>query len=171
MKKIGIDRVRQFSTMLRTRFLTKSRKNFRPLIFVIAICVFNILVYTTVSVNILSTTIGSGGTVKTVDVGVYWDEGCSDPVSYLDWGMVDPGYQKNVTIYVRNQANVPVSISLDTVNWDPPNASSYITLSWDYSGQLLELDGSIEVTLTLSISSSLRDIDDFDFGIVIAGIG
>jgi hypothetical protein len=171
MKKIGFERVRQFSSMLRTRFLTKSRKNLTPLIFAVAFCVFNILIYTTVSVSMFSTTIGSGGTVKTVNVGVYWDEGCSDPVSYLDWGVVEPGSQKDLTIYIKNEANVPVTLSLGTVSWDPVEASSYITLSWDYSDQLLELDASIEVTLTLSISSSLHDIDNFNFGVVIAGSG
>jgi hypothetical protein len=173
MKKISFDKVRQFSTMLRTRFPTKTRKSFRPLIFAVAFCVFNILVYTTVSVSMFSTTIGSGGTMKAVNVGVYWDAGCSNPVSYLDWGIVELGSQKDLTIYIKNEAesNVPVSISLSTVSWDPVEASSYMSLSWDYSGQFIEVDASIEVTLTLSISSGLHDIDNFNFGVVIAGSG
>lgn len=166
-----LERVRRFSAILRKLFSQKSKKSFRPLIFALAVCVFSVLIYTSVSMYLSLATIGSRGTVKTLGVGVYWDEVCSKHVSYIDWGIVDPGSQENVRVYVRNEGNVHASILLDTINWDPLDASSYITLSWDYSGQLLEPDESIEVTLTLQISSSIQNVINFDFDIVIAGIG
>ena len=166
-----LERVRRFSAILRRLLSKKPKRDFRLLIFALAVCLFSVLIYTSISTYLFSTTIGSRGTVKTLGVGVYWDEVCSNPVSYVDWGIVDPGSQENVRVYVRNEGNVHVSILLDTVNWDPLNASSYITLSWDYSGQLLEPDESIEVTLTLLISSSIQNVASFDFDIVIAGIG
>lgn len=154
--------------MLKTRFLQKPRKNVRPLIFTIAICVLSSLIYASVSVRLLSTTIGSGGTVKILGVGVYWDETSNNPVSFIDWGIIDPGSQQNVTVYVRNEGNVPMSVSLGTDNWDPADASSHITLSWDYSGQILEPDEITKVTLTLSISSSVQNVTNFHFDIMIA---
>lgn len=162
--------IHKFSFRLENLFLQKTGR-FGLLAFTLIVCVFSFLAYVSVSLNLFSTTIGSRGAVKTMGIGVYWDSACSNPVSNIDWGIVDPGLQKNVTMYMRNEANVPASISLDTVNWDPPNASSYITLSWDYSGQLLEPNESIEVTFTLSISSSVQNITDFDFDIVITGVG
>jgi len=163
--------VRRFSAILRKLFSQKPKKSFRPLIFALAVCVFSVLIYTSVSMYMFSATIGSRGTVKTVGVGVYWDGVCSKHVSYIDWGIVDPGSQENVRVYVRNEGNVPVVISLDAFNWDPLDASSYITLSWDYLGQPVEPEESIEVTLTLQISSSIENVGNFDFDIEIAGIG
>jgi hypothetical protein len=165
-----LERVIRFSAILRRLLSKKPKRDFRLLTFALAVCVFSVLVYTSVSVYLFSTTIGSRGTVRTLGVGVYWDEICSNSVSYIDWGIVDPGSQENVAVYVRNEGNVPASILLDTVDWDPPKASSYITLSWDYSGQLVEPDDSIRVTLTLLISPSIQNVASFDFDIVIAEI-
>ncbi|MGQ9679903.1 MAG: hypothetical protein ACUVV4_03960, partial [Candidatus Bathyarchaeia archaeon] len=77
------------------------------------------------------------GTVKAVGVGVFWDINCTSPVSFIDWGMVEPGSINNVTIYVRNEGNVASSISLATENWNPSSASDYLALSWNYDGQQL----------------------------------
>ena len=118
-----------------------------------------------------STTISNTGNVKAVGVGVYWDSGCSQEVSLIEWGSLDPGETSSVTVYVRNEGNVAVTLNMSTENWDPPEASSYITLSWDYSGQTLEPGESIQVTLTLSISSDVQNVTAFDFDIVIAVVG
>jgi len=118
-----------------------------------------------------STTISNTGNVKVVGVGVYWDSGCSQEVSLIEWGYLDPGETSSVTVYVRNEGNVAVALDMSTENWDPPEASSYITLSWDYSGQILEPGESIQVTLTLSISSDVQNVTEFDFDIVIAVVG
>lgn len=171
MEKMRLRRVKSFSAMFRRRFLQKSQNNFRFLIFIIVFCVSITLIYTSASMYFSSVTIGSKGTVKTLGVGVFWDKVCSNSVSYIDWEIVDPGSQRNVTVYVRNEGSVPTSISLDAVNWDPPSASSYIILSWDYLGQLVEPNESIEATLILSISSSVQNLTNFKFDIVIAGIG
>lgn len=171
MGKIRLDRVKSFLAMLKTRFLQKIRRNLRLSAVMLIICVFSALVYASVSMNMFSTTICSRGAVKTLGVGVYWDAGCNNPVSSIDWGVVDPGSQENVTVYMRNEANVPAIVSLSTENWDPPEASSYLTLGWDYSGQTLEPGESIEVTLILSISSDIQDVTEFDFDIVITVVG
>ena len=171
MGKIRLDRVKSFLAMLKTRFLQKIRRNLRLSAVMLIVCVFSAVVYASVSMNMFSTTIGSRGAVKTLGVGVYWDVGCNNPVSIIDWGVVDPGSRENVTVYVRNEANVPAVVSLSTENWNPPEASSYMTLGWDYSGQTLEPGESIGVTLTLSISSDIQDVTEFDFDIVIAVVG
>ena len=171
MEKTRLKRhVKQFSALLGRLFSQKKSKYiFRIGVFTLAICVFSALVYTSVSMYLFSATISSRGAVKALGVGVYWDKACSNSVSYIDWGIVDPGSQKNVTVYVRNEGNVPTHILLDTVNWDPPNASSYITLGWDYSEQPVKPDESTKVTFILLISPSIQNVTDFDFGIVIVG--
>jgi len=166
-----LERVRRLSAILRKLFSQKTKSRRAPFISAVTICALSVLIYTSVSMYWSSATIGSRGTVRTLGVGVYWDEACNNPVSYIDWGMVDPSSQENVKVYVKNEGNVHVSISLDTVNWDPLNASSYIALGWDYSGQVLSPRESIEVTLALLISAGIQDVSSFDFEIVITGIG
>jgi hypothetical protein len=111
------------------------------------------------------------GTVKAVGVGVFWDSNCTDPVSFIDWGMVEPGSMNNVTVYVRNAGNVAAQISLATENWSPSNASDYLALSWNYDGRQLNPLEVVKVTLTLTVSSSVQGITSFSFDIIISASG
>ena len=45
---------------------------------------------------------------------------------------------KNVTVFVRSEGNTAITLSMNTTNWNPPNASDFITLSWDYGGQVID---------------------------------
>ena len=116
-----------------------------------------------------STTISNTGNVKTVGVGVYWDSSCSQEVSLIEWGSLDPGETSSVTVYVRNEGSVAVVLSMTTENWDPTLASSYITLDWDRDDYVLSSGESVQAVLTLSVSSSITGITSFSFDIVITG--
>jgi len=111
------------------------------------------------------------GTVKTVGVGVFWDSNCTSAVSFIDWGMVEPGSMNNVTVYVRNEGNVAARISLATENWNPSNASDYLALSWNYDSRQLNPLEVVHVTLTLTVSSSVQGITSFSFDIIISASG
>jgi len=113
----------------------------------------------------------SSGVVKTVGVGVYWDESCSKPVTSIDWGMVEPGSQKNQSVYIRNEGNADITLSLNTENWNPASASNYITLTWDYDNRTLAPNQVIAVTLTLSVLSNITEVESFTFTIVITAEG
>jgi len=115
--------------------------------------------------------IGSKGTVRTVGVGVYWNSNCSSAVSWVDWGTVEPGSTKNVSIYLRNEGNDDVSLFVVADNWYPPDASNYMTLSWDYADQTIDPQEVVQATLTLSTSSGMEGITDFSFDIIIGVIG
>jgi len=106
-------------------------------------------------------------TVETVGVGVYWDSGCSNRVSSIEWGTIEAGAVKTVTVYVRNEGDVTISLSLSTTNWSPSTASKYMSLSWNYDGQPINPNGVIPVTLTLSVSPSITGISSFSFDIII----
>ena len=111
----------------------------------------------------------SGGNVKAIGVGTYLDDNCSDRISFLDWGIVEPGSSKNITIYIRNEGNADMVLSLNTSNWIPPEASWRITLSWDYDGRALRPNEVIQVMLTITISTTIGDINTFTFDIQIKG--
>jgi len=89
----------------------------------------------------------------------------------IDWGLVEPDSVENVTVYIRNEGNAVVSLSLNTTNWNPSNASDFIMLGWGYSGQAVSPNDVVKVTLYLSVSPSIEGISTFSFDIVIIGSG
>ena len=114
-------------------------------------------------------TISSQGTVNSIGVGVYWESGCVNNISSISWGYIEPGSSKNVTIYIRNEGNIPMTLNMTDDNWSPSSASTYITLGWNREGNQIDADSVVETVLTLSVSSSIIDINNFSFDITIIG--
>jgi hypothetical protein len=111
----------------------------------------------------------SHGTVKAFGVGVYWDNNCSVAVSSIDWGLVEPGLASDVTFYIRNEGNFAVTLFLGAENWTPENASDYLTLDWDYAGQIIGPGETVQVTLSLLASPDIEDVTDFGFDVILSG--
>ncbi len=109
--------------------------------------------------------------VKVVGVGIYKDINFTVSVTEIDWGMIEPGESKNFSAYIVNESNVPMTLTMRTENWNPLNASSFMTLSWDYNGTVIEVDGSVPVTFTLQVAQTVSGIETFSFDIVIIGAG
>ena len=109
--------------------------------------------------------------IKAVGVGIYRDPALTVPLTEIDWGVLEPGEEKNYTAYIRNESNVPITLVLTTENWSPVNASSFVALTWDYNGEPLGVDGFVEVTFTLAVDPVISGIDAFSFDIVIVGTG
>lgn len=131
-----------------------------------------LVVATTVStLGLLSNgrTVQSRGAVKTVNVGAYWNSGCTNATTELDWGMVSPGTVSNVSFYVRNEGNLLLKLGLSTQNWSPTSASSYISLSWNKEGKTLATGNVTLATLQLNVSESISGVSSFNFDIVISG--
>jgi len=111
--------------------------------------------------------ISNQGALKTVGVGVYWDSGLTNKVSSIDWGILEPGSNVNKTVYIRNEGNAAATLSMTTSNWNPSNATNYLTLTWNYGGQTLNVNEAIQVKLTLTASSTIAGITNFSFDITI----
>ena len=109
--------------------------------------------------------------IKAVGVGVYQDPELSLQLTAIDWGVLEPGEEKNHTAYIKNESNVPITLTLTTENWSPSNASEFVVLTWDYDGQPLGVDGFVEVTFTLAVDPAISGIGAFSFDIVIVGTG
>jgi len=116
-------------------------------------------------------TVGGTGVVKSVGVGVYSDSNCTSPVSSINWGTAEPGTSVNKTVYIRDEGNAPITMSMQTQNWSPANASSYITLSWNYAGGSIQPGQVVTVTLTLSVSAGISGITNYSFDILITATG
>ncbi len=116
-------------------------------------------------------TIHGTGTIKGVGIGVYWDLQCTDTTSSLDWGILEPGSQKNYTLYLKNQGNSLLTLSMASENWNPPSATDYMTLTWNREGQQIIPDEVIGFVITLSVSENVQGISTFSFDTVISGTG
>ena len=151
--------------------MRRPKKILLTTIFVVAgILVAFVLLDGTVMGTLLGrVTLPNLGTVKAMGVGVYWDSGCSNSVTSVNWGTVEPGSTNDVTVYIRNEGNAAETLSSTAENWNPSTASMYMSLSWDYGGQVIDVGEVVQVTLSLSVSASVTGITSFSFDIVIVG--
>lgn len=116
-------------------------------------------------------TLGNTGSVKAIGVAVYWYSNGTSPVTSFNWGMVSPGTTMNITCYIKNPGNQPETLSMNTSNWNPANATTYITLSWNLAGQTLNSGQIKQAVFTLQILAPVTGITNFSFDVTIAGTG
>ena len=135
---------------------------------VLAVAVMGMVV-SALGVLVATRTISTTGNVSAVGVGAYWDSSCNYAVSSIDWGALEPGATVDKTIYIKNEGSLTVLLGMTTEDWDPASASSYISLSWNRENYELNSGSVIQAVLTLSVSSSVSEITNFSFDIVITG--
>ena len=112
-------------------------------------------------------TISNTGSITAIGVGIYWNQEGTNRVTSIDWGTLEPDSNKNFTVYIKNEENSAVTLSLYTSNWNPSNTSDYVSLTWDYGGQFINAEEIVQVTLMLSVSADIEGITTFSFDITI----
>jgi len=110
-------------------------------------------------------------TIKGVGVGIYTNSSCTQRLTSVDWGLAENGTVKNMTAYIRNEGNTPVTLTMQTTNWNPSNASQYISVTWNYTGQSIGINNGVSVVLFLSIAPNIQGISVFSFDITILAVG
>jgi hypothetical protein len=129
------------------------------------------LLETTLSLVQTSRTVASMGSVKGIGVGIYWNSACTNRTSSINWGLLEPGSNRSVIVYVRNEGNTASTLSKAAQNWNPTTAPSYMTLNWNYSGQTLSVNQVLPIKLTLVVLPSVTGISSFSFDITITATG
>lgn len=71
----------------------------------------------------------------TVQIGLYWDAGCTDPITVIDFGAI-PQPNENTTmdklIYIKNEGDVPLTLYWNsTLN----SITNEITEEWLYNSE------------------------------------
>ena len=102
-----------------------------------------------------------------IEIGIYSDPGCIEQCTSITWGEIEVGSTITKTIYVMNAGGDSVYLFLNTDNWTPNGGNDYIFLSWDYDESILSIGMIKEITLSLSVSTSINSIDNFNFDIII----
>jgi hypothetical protein len=135
-------------------------------------CIILVVILGTITMNSGShKNTAYANSVRGIGVGIYWDQECTNRTLSLDWGLIAPGSNSTVMVYVRNEAESSVSLWLATSNWTPLAALSYMTLIWTYPGRILSTDEVIPMKLILDVSPTISGISDFSFDIVITTTG
>ena len=116
-------------------------------------------------------TVPSEGHVHTIGINAYNDPNYTAPCTLIDWGWLNPGEETTRTIYLYNDGNVPLTLSAITLNWQPVEAPSYLTFTWNSENVLVDADHGVPAVLTLSVALGIQNttISDFSFDIQISG--
>jgi hypothetical protein len=127
------------------------------------------LIASTLGALVATRTISNSGSITTVGVGLYSDSGCTNVLSSISWGTLNPGDVKTYTMYVKDTGTVPVTLNMTVGNWNPTSASTYMSLTWNQEKYVLPAGQVVQAVLTLSVSSSISSVTSFSFDITITG--
>lgn len=113
--------------------------------------------------------ISNTGTIKAIGVKVYSDPNCTQKITQISWGEMEPATSKNVTVYVKSVSTTPITLTVYTENWSPQNCIDYMNLTSIQNNITMQPSEVISTTLTLAISPDIEGIIDFSFDIVFNG--
>jgi hypothetical protein len=104
---------------------------------------------------VLTLTIPNSINIYTSGIEAYWDDQKTQRVTTIDWGWMYPGNSSTRTLYLYNPGNNRLNITKTLINWNPSNASIYVTILW--TPDLIQLESQLltQTTITLTLSSSV----------------
>lgn len=116
--------------------------------------------------------ISTTGTIVVEGVEVYWDAEGLQNATEIEWGRLSPGENETVLLYIKNVGNEPSNITLWTSNWSSLEADTYLSVTWNYTGAVIDVMQMIPVEITLHVHPEIVGVHDFSFdvGISIASI-
>ena len=138
-----------------------------------------VLIAYTMSLSLVSQAYPAAQTAKTLSasgniqiqaspgIGIYLNDQATSPLTSLNWGTLAPGQNQNITMYIKNEVNTPITLSLQTSNWNPTSAQNYLILTWNYNDQTINPDQTQQITLTLQVNPNITGITNFSFDITI----
>lgn len=110
-------------------------------------------------------------TIKAVGVQVFRDRNATDLITFINWGFLEPNSSTTFTVYAKSTSNVPSTLTIYTQNWNPANASDYMSLTADPNNFLIQPSEIAQVNLTLTVASDVQGITAFSFDICFIGMG
>jgi hypothetical protein len=141
-----------------------------PSIAIIALTITALtLTLTTAAVLSNNQTLPLNGTINAVNLSVYSDSACTQPVTTLTAATLNPGATTTQTIYIKNTGNVPETLTMTTNNWTPTSASTSLTLTWNRQNTVLNAGASTQATLTLTAAANTGTLTTFSCDVTLTG--
>jgi hypothetical protein len=139
--------------------------------FLAALCLLSIIILGAVIADFDSNkSVVEANSVVAIGAGIYWDQACTNKTLSFNWGLIELSSSNNLTVYVKNECNSAVSLELIAATWAPSATSKYISLNWNYTGQILKTGEVIPIELTLKVNPAIVDITNFSFETTITTI-
>ena len=107
------------------------------------------------------------GVIASVNLGLYKNSLCTQNLTAIDWGVLNPGSENTYHAYIRNQGTADMTLSKAESNWNPTGTQSYLSLSWNYTGQVIKPNGTIHLAFKLTVSPAVTAVNTFRFNIII----
>jgi hypothetical protein len=137
---------------------------------IIALAIVGVLLTVTTAALLSSNqTLPMSGTITAVNLGVYSDSGCTQPATALNVGTLNPGSNATQTIYIKNTGNVPETLTMTANNWNPTNATSSLTLTWNQQNTILTAGQTTQATLTLTAAANTGSLTTFSCNVTLTG--
>jgi len=114
--------------------------------------------------------IGNNAGLKAIGVAFYQDQQCTISLTQIEWGLINKGETSNKTFYCKNTQNVPVTMMLAAVDFDPSTAEPYVTSSWNYTSQTLNPGQVIPIQFSLTIAPDFPNFGTFSFVTLITAV-
>ena len=128
-----------------------------------------ILTVTTIAALTDSQQIPLSGSITAVNVDVYSDSGLTTPCTSLSVGTISPGSTVTQNIWIKNNGTIPVTLTMALSNWNPSNAGSYLTLTWNRQSYSLAAGANVQATLTLTAAANTGSLTTFSCDVTITG--
>jgi hypothetical protein len=104
-----------------------------------------------------------------IDIEIYSNSACTQLMSTVDWGEIEAGGSSSTILYVKNNGDTVVVLSLDSENWSSTLAMNNMYLTWNYDGSSMQPGQVKAVTITLIVEADCPELSNFGFDIVIIG--
>lgn len=113
-------------------------------------------------------TIHSSGRIKSVNVDVYIDSACLITHPGITYADLDPSTSNVTTVYIKNNGNQNMTLTMTTKNWSPIDAPTYMSLTWNRESTVLTAGANCTALLTLTVTNAPQGTE-FNFDIDIVG--
>jgi hypothetical protein len=143
-------------------------KSSKTIVILLTLAAFALIASTYAALS-ANQTVPLSGTISAVNVGVYSDSACTQNLTSLNAGTLSPGGTITQTVYIKNTGNVQETLSMTVNNWNPANANTYLTLTWNQQNTALNAGQSIQATLTLTAASNTGTLTNFGCSITFTG--
>ena len=158
------DKINEATVKLRGPLATPIGKHINRKAIFAATCLLTIVVLSAIIIGFGSSkSVVYASSVNGIGVGIYCDQACTNRTLSLDWGAIEAGSNNTLTVYIKNEGNSPVSLWLGNVKLGAIHRFGYMSLNWNYSGQVLSVDQVIPLELTLTVDPTISGIANFSF--------
>lgn len=109
----------------------------------------------------------SGGNGATLSLGVFSNQACTQQLTSVDWGTLEPGQEATIACYVKNTSAKTVIVTASATSWNPAHASNYLSFQWNLQNAVIEPGAVTQAWLKLQVDSNIQNVTSFSFNIII----